>query len=78
MLYFNEVGLILEGTLNFECNFECDQGAYAAVQKCTLTRHINNVHIKVRNFKCEQCGHAFVQKYNLDAHFKAKHYKQLK
>lgn len=56
--------------------FKCDQCNYVSKQKNNLTRHVQNVHLKLSPFACTQCDAEFKQRSNLKQHMLSVHKKE--
>ncbi|KAL3271195.1 hypothetical protein HHI36_021691 [Cryptolaemus montrouzieri] len=54
---------------NHNCNY-CD---YQTTQKQILKRHVNSVHLGIKNFKCDECDFKTSKKYGLTRHVNGVH-----
>ena len=51
----------------------CDICDYKAIKKGDLKKHLQPVHVKIKNYLCNQCDKRFAQHGNLRAHIKSIH-----
>ena len=54
-------------------SFECQYCAKVFKEKGDLKKHVNAVHLNMKNFKCDECDQSFGQKGNLETHIRTVH-----
>ena len=54
-------------------SYDCDQCDKSFAQKGDLKRHVEIVHMNMKNFKCDECDQSFGQKAHLESHISTVH-----